>query len=57
MVKKAITDTFKYLIYVPLRSFFCRHPLFEAAACPFTGYTYTTCTSCGKRIGMEKTLA
>ena len=37
------------------KSLFCKHNNFTSSSCPFTGYTYTDCGSCGKRIKVEKT--
>lgn len=34
----------------------CKHLDTRVASCPFTGYTYTTCSKCGQRIKMEKTV-
>lgn len=33
----------------------CKHPNSSVASCPFTGYTYITCTNCATRIGVKKT--
>jgi hypothetical protein len=33
----------------------CKHLETRQASCPFTGYTYTTCTNCMTRIKIEQT--
>lgn len=37
------------------KALLCKHKTFVNASCPFTGYTYTDCEKCGKRIKAEKT--
>ncbi len=39
-----------------LNKIWCKHDETRVASCPFTGYTYTSCTKCAKRIKMEKTV-
>ena len=34
---------------------FCKHKSARVASCPFTGMTYTTCESCGKRMDVRRT--
>lgn len=34
---------------------FCKHLDNRVASCPFTGYTYTTCNKCAKRLSIVKT--
>ena len=38
-----------------LKNLFCKHKAGTIASCPFTGYTYTTCDSCGKITNAEET--
>lgn len=38
-----------------IRSITCKHKDFRVASCPFTGYTYTTCNNCMKRLRIEAT--
>jgi hypothetical protein len=37
------------------KSITCSHKELHSASCPFTGYTYTTCSNCGARTGVAKT--
>jgi hypothetical protein len=40
-----------------IKSITCSHKELHSASCPFTGYTYTTCSNCGTRTGVSKTAA
>jgi len=44
----------KVAIWIIKRSF-CKHGDARVASCPFTGMTYTTCESCGKRMDVRPT--
>jgi hypothetical protein len=51
---KIIKHFIKVLGYYSNR-LFCKHTDNRVASCPFTGYTYTTCNRCAKRLNIVRT--
>jgi hypothetical protein len=45
-----------YKVFIgAIKSLTCKHINFKVASCPFTGYTYTTCNDCMKRLQIKPT--